>query len=296
MARTFNNLYLDIRQRLLSGGIAMASLEAREIMRHITGKDRMAIVRDYHLYVPPDEEAGAMELLRRRLEGEPIAYIVGEWEFFGLTMEVNADVLIPRTDTEVLADRAIALARKIDGARVLDLCAGSGCVGLAVAAYVPDCQVVMADTSEAALAVARENVRRYDLSARITVARADVLSPPPALGVFDVIVCNPPYIETGQLRSLDKDVGRYEPRLALDGGPDGLRFFRAVAMGWRSLLKPDGHLLFECGMGQADAVCEILQKAAFGRLAVIPDTQGIGRVIVGAPVWNEAIRDVVVDV
>ena len=114
MAKTYNNLYLDIRQHLLGVGIAMASLEAREIMRHVTGKDRMAIIRDYHLYVPPVQEKQAMELVSRRLDGEPIAYIIGEWEFFGLTLAVNTNVLIPRVDTEVLAGKAIALAKQID--------------------------------------------------------------------------------------------------------------------------------------------------------------------------------------
>ena len=297
MAKTYNNLYLDIRQQLLGGGIAMASLEAREIMRFVTGKDRMAIIRDYHLYVPAEQETRATALLHRRLDGEPIAYIVGQWEFFGLTLEVNSHVLIPRIDTEVLAGRAIALAKQIGGTRVLDLCAGSGNVGLAVAAYVPDCRVVMAELSEAALSVARENVRQYDLISRVTCARADALSPTPAaLGLFDMIVCNPPYIETGRMDTLDDGVRRYEPRLALDGGPDGLRFFRAVAFGWRGSLKPDGYLLFECGQGQAPAVRDILYKAAYGQVETLTDTQDIERVVTGAPVWNDAIKDGVAEI
>jgi len=298
MARTYNNLYLDIRQQLLGGGIAMASLEAREIMRHVTGKDRMAIARDYHLYVPPPEEAEAMALLHRRLEGEPIAYIMGEWEFFGLTLEITPDVLIPRVDTEVLAARAIVLAKEAgDGARVLDLCTGCGCVGLVVAAYVPECRVTMADVSEAALEVARQNVRLHDLSARVAVVRANALSPAPVnLGAFDVIACNPPYVETEQIDTLDGGVRRFEPRLALDGGPDGLRFFRKVAFGWRRALKPEGHLLFECGQGQAPAVRDILYRAAYGHMETLPDTLDIERVVTGTPVWNEAIRDGVLDV
>jgi release factor glutamine methyltransferase len=298
MARTYNNLYLDIRQRLLGGGIGMASLEAREIMRHVTGKNRMEIARDYHLYVPPDKEKKAMELLRRRLDGEPIAYIVGEWEFFGLPMEVNAAVLIPRVDTEVLAGAAIDAAKKAgQGARMLDLCAGSGCVGLAVAAYVPECRVVMAEISEAALKVARQNVRRHDLLGRVTCLPADALAPPQSvLGTFDVIACNPPYVSADEWAKLDDSVRRHEPRLALDGGEDGLRFFRAVAHNWRHILKPGGHLMFECGAGQAPAVCDLLYKEAYGQVETLKDSQGIDRVVVGAPVWNDAIREGIAEI
>jgi len=298
MAKTYNNLYLDVRQQLLGGGISMASLEAREIMRHVTGKNRMAIARDYHLYVPPAEEARVMDLLRRRLEGEPIAYILGEWEFFGLTLALTKDVLIPRTDTELLAAMAISLAKQAGpGARVLDLCAGSGCVGLTVAAYATDCRVVLADVSEEALSVARQNVRRHDLSSRVTVVNADALSrAPDFLGAFHVIACNPPYIMSGHIETLDLGVSRFEPRLALDGGPDGLRFFRAVAMGWRQALRREGRLLFECGIGQAPTVRDILHKAAYGRVEIFRDTRDIERLVTGVPVWSDAIKDGVIDI
>ncbi|MCL2747632.1 MAG: peptide chain release factor N(5)-glutamine methyltransferase [Oscillospiraceae bacterium] len=299
MASTYNNLYLDLRQQLLGGGILMASLEAREIMRHVTGKDRLAIARDYHMYVHPEEESQALALLRRRLEGEPIAYIIGQWEFFGLTFEVSPDVLIPRADTEVLAAHAIELAKESGpgDVRVLDLCTGCGCVGLTVAAYTTGSRVVLADVSEPALKVTRHNIRRHDLSARVAAVHADALAPAPAnLGRFDVIVCNPPYIESGQFSALEGSVRRYEPHLALDGGPDGMRFFRAVALGWRNAVKPHGHLVFECGQGQAPAVSEILYRATYGHVETLRDAQGIERVVVGAPVWTDDIRDGVSDI
>ena len=275
----------------------MASLEAREIMLHVTGKDRLAIARDYHLYAPPAEEAQALALMRRRLEGEPIAYIVGEWEFFGLTLEITPDVLIPRIDTEVLTSKAIALTKQTPGARVLDLCAGSGCVGLAVAAYAPDCQVILADISEAARAVAWQNIRLHDLFSRVAVEKVNALSPAPAdLGVFDVIACNPPYVKTCEMETLEAGVRCFEPRQALDGGADGLLFFRKVAFGWRSALKPDGTLLFECGQGQAPAVRDIMRRAAYGHIDALRDTQDVERVVMGMSVWNDDIRDVVVDI
>ncbi len=276
----------------------MASLEAREIMRHATGKDRMAIARDYHLYVPSDEEERALALLKRRLAGEPIAYIVGEWEFFGLPLDVTPDVLIPRVDTELLAAAAINYAKLVgEGVRMLDLCTGSGCVGLAVAAYVSECRVAMADVSEAALKIARQNIRRHDLSARVACVCADALSPASiALGCFDVIACNPPYIRTAEWETLDDSVRSHEPRLALDGGADGLRFFRAVASGWRHALKRGGRLLFECGAGQAPAVCDVFYKEGYGQVETLRDSQNIERVVMGVPVWKEDIREGIAEI
>ena len=148
MATTYNNLYLDTRQRLREAGVEGAQLEARELLCHAAGKSREQFYRDMALYAPDPVEEKLAALVERRLAGEPVAYLIGEWEFYGLTLDVTPDVLIPRMDTEVLAERAILLARAAgEGARVLDLCAGSGCVGLAVAANVPTCRVVLADIS-----------------------------------------------------------------------------------------------------------------------------------------------------
>ena len=146
MATTYNNLYLDTRKRLKAAGVEMAQLEARELVCFAADKTREQFFRDLTLYASKEVEDRVEELTRRRLSGEPVAYIIGEWEFYGLPLDISREVLIPRSDTEVLAERAILLTRAAgDGARVLDLCAGSGCVGLAVAANAPDCRVVLAD-------------------------------------------------------------------------------------------------------------------------------------------------------
>ncbi|NCB64132.1 MAG: peptide chain release factor N(5)-glutamine methyltransferase, partial [Clostridia bacterium] len=148
MATTYNNLYLDIRQRLRAVGVEAAQLEAREIVCYAADKTREQFFRDMSLYASEAVERRVADLVRRRLDGEPVAYIIGEWEFYGLPLDISRDVLIPRADTEVLAERAIALARAAgEGARVLDLCAGSGCVGLAVADHAPKCRAVLADVS-----------------------------------------------------------------------------------------------------------------------------------------------------
>ena len=283
MAITYNNLYLDIRRQLKAAGVESAQLEARELVCYGADKSREQFVRDMPLYVGDSVEKRVRDLVRRRLDGEPVAYIIGEWEFYGLPLDVSNEVLIPRLDTELLAERAILLARAAgEGARVLDLCAGSGCVGLAVAANVPECRVVLADVSEGALRVCKQNIRRCGLSAQVVCMLADATQPPAAnLWDFDVIVCNPPYIPTGDIDGLDRSVRDYEPHLALDGGADGLDFYRAIASRWGNALSLNGTLVFEVGIGQIGEVEMIMAKNGFSDIKTYQDTAGIWRVVEG---------------
>ena len=283
MASTYNNLYLDARRQLKAAGIQAAQLEAREIVCYAAGKDREQFFRDLPLYASDTVEQQVKELTRRRLEGEPVAYLIGEWEFYGLTLDVSPEVLIPRMDTEVLAEQAILAARSVEeNCRVLDLCAGSGCVGLAVAANVPQCRVVLADLSEGALRICRQNIRRCGLTSQVISVTADAMLPPlPNLWDFDVIACNPPYIPTADILTLDESVKNYEPRQALDGGADGLDFYRSVCSKWKGALRLGGKLLFEVGMGQAPAVEEIMAQNGFEDVQSFQDTQGIWRVVSG---------------
>ena len=283
MATTYNNLYLDARRQLKAAGIESAQLEAREIVCYVAGKTREEFFRDLTLYANSQVEERVKELTRRRLEGEPVAYIIGEWEFYGLSLDVSREVLIPRMDTEVLAEEAILSARAAgEGCRVLDLCAGSGCVGLAVASNVPECKVVLADNSEGALRICKQNVRRCGLSQQVTCVFADAKLPPlPALWDFDVIACNPPYIPTADILTLDPSVKDYEPRQALDGGDDGLDFYRSIASKWKGAIRLGGRLLFEVGMGQSADVEAILSENGFEDVHSVRDTQGILRVVSG---------------
>lgn len=283
MATTYNNLYLDTRRKLKAAGIPAAQLEAREIVCFAADKGREEFYRDLSLYASDQVEQKVSELTARRLAGEPVAYIIGEWEFYGLTLDVSREVLIPRMDTEVLAERAILAARAAgEGCRVLDLCAGSGCVGLAVAANVPECRVVLADISEGALRVCRQNIRRCGLNDQVICAFADAKLPPlPALWDFDVIACNPPYIPTADILTLDPSVKNYEPREALDGGGDGLDFYRTVCSKWKGALRLGGSLIFEVGAGQASDVEALLSQNGFEDIQSVQDTQGIWRVVSG---------------
>ncbi|MCI2057787.1 MAG: peptide chain release factor N(5)-glutamine methyltransferase [Oscillibacter sp.] len=282
MATTYNNLYLDVRRRLRDADSGEPSLEARELVCFATGKSREQLLRDGGLYASPELEEKTWELVERHLRGEPVAYLIGEWEFYGLPLDISADVLIPRPDTEVLAGEAIGYCTGLGECRVLDLCAGSGCVGLALASRMPRARVVLGELSDAALKICRQNIRRSGLSGRVVAVQADALDKPArALGEFQCIVCNPPYIPSGDLAGLDVSVRDYEPHLALDGGEDGLTFYRAVSEQWKEALIPGGRLYFEVGAGQADAVLRIMRAQGFGDIQVIRDLHEIPRVVFG---------------
>ena len=229
MAITYSNLYLDIRARLRAAGVAASTLEARELVCFGTGKTKEEVTRDGGLYASPDVEKRVRDLAERHLNGEPVAYLIGEWEFYGLPLDISADVLIPRPDTEVLAGEAIAYLKEESECRVLDLCAGSGCVGLAVASQVPQTRVVLGEYSEAALKICRQNIRRSGLSGRVVPMWVNALEKPErTLGEVRCIVSNPPYIPRSDIDDLDPSVRDYEPPLALGGGEDGPGLYRAI--------------------------------------------------------------------
>ena len=282
MAITYNNLYLDIRQQLRKSGIEAATLEARELVCFGTGKSREELQRDGGLYASPELEARVRELVDRHLAGEPVAYLIGEWEFYGLPLDISRDVLIPRPDTEVLAEQAIGYVQSQGPCRVLDLCAGSGCIGLAVASQAPQCRVVLGELSDGALKICRQNIRRNGLSGRVVPMQTDALEKPEkALGDFQCIVSNPPYIPRADISGLDISVKDYEPHLALDGGEDGLDFYRAISEKWKIALNPGGRLYFEVGIGQADEVLRVMRSQGFGDIQIVKDLHGIPRVVFG---------------
>ena len=275
MATTYNNLYMDIRQQLRTAGVQASTLEARELVCFASGKTRQQLQRDGQLYVPPTVEEQARALVRRHLAGEPVAYLIGEWEFYGLPLDIDRQVLIPRADTETLVDCALPFLRGQAGSRVLDLCAGSGCIGLAVASQVADCRVTLGDISEGALRICRQNIRRNDLSDRVAPLQVNAMAAPPRqLGTYDCILCNPPYIPTGDIAGLDVSVRDFEPHDALDGGEDGLDFYRRIARDYAAHLNPGGALLMEVGAGQAEDVA-----AMFPNARRIEDICGIERVV-----------------
>ncbi len=281
--RTYNEVYLSARKALKAAGIESFSLEARLLCACAAEKTKEQFLRDMKFYVGDGyvEKVGAM--LARRLKGEPTAYITGEWEFYGLPMDITPDVLIPRNDTELMVERAIELLKGRNGSkRVLDLCTGSGCIGISIAVNVPDSRVILIDKSLKAMSVARANVIKNNVMRNVTCVDADALKAPPILlGSFDMILCNPPYIPSQDILGLDSSVRDYEPAMALDGGKDGLEFYRSIASNWKTILKPKGILMFECGIGQARSIAQIMHRNGFTNLTAFRDTQGIDRVMAG---------------
>ena len=282
MATTYNNLYMDIRRRLKQAGYTGAGLEARELVCCGSGKSREEFFRDAQLYVAPEVEEKILRLVERHLGGEPVAYLIGEWEFYGLPLDVSEAVLIPRVDTEVLAREAIGYVRALGKCRVLDLCAGSGCVGLAIAANAPEARVLLGEISEPAVRICRQNIRRNNLTGQVSVMAMDAKEPPSrALGEFQCIVSNPPYIPRADIETLENSVKDFEPHLALCGGEDGYDFYTAIIRLWREALVTGGRLYFEVGIGQADTVLRMMRAEGFGDINVVQDDQGIPRVVYG---------------
>jgi release factor glutamine methyltransferase len=284
MAKTYNTIYMDVRQKLRKAGVEEAQLEARELVCHATGKTREEFFRSMQLYAAYGVEQAVNELVQRRLSGEPLAYILGHWSFYGLDLLVDSNVLIPRPDTEIIAERAIEIARGSgEHARVLDLCCGTGCIGLSVAKYAKNCRVVLADVSPDALAVARKNVIYTGLGGQTTTVQANALEhPTEMLWDFNLIVCNPPYIRSADMAALDPSVREFEPHLALDGGEDGLIFYRRVAENWRKAMRSTCILLFEVGYDQADAVERILAENGYRNIRRHMDAFGIWRGVEGS--------------
>jgi len=280
---TLGSLYLEARKKLLSKEDADTALfYAQELLCCATGKTKDQLLSQKGMYVG-DRECRMVEAgISRLLDDEPLAYVLGEWDFYGMTLKVTPDVLIPRDDTCAVTDLVIEAAKAISGEkRILDLCTGSGCIGLAIAKNVPDARVTLADISKSALGIAKENVARQRLSGRVVCTAADALKNPSAfLGKFDIIVSNPPYITTDEMAELPKSVDAFEPHLALHGGDDGLVFYRSIAKNYRAALKPGSYLCFEFGAEQGNAVAEILTENGFTVLKRVEDFNQRERAII----------------
>lgn len=270
----------DIAAALREGATALASvtdtlrLEAEILLAHVTGLTRTTLLAHPERPLTADERARYEDLLARRAAGIPLPYLTGRVEFFSLEFFVTPDVLIPRPETEMLVERALAW----DPQTVVDVGTGSGCVAVALAVRSPRARIYATDLSRAALSVAVMNARRHGVADRIHFLQADLASP--MRGPVDLIVSNPPYVAEEEWASLPKSVREHEPRPALDGGPGGLRVIRRLLADAARLLLPGGVLLVEIGAGQGSQVAA-LARAAFpqGRIQVYPDLAGYDRML-----------------
>lgn len=276
---TLKSLYAEGKQRLREAGLADPAFDALCLMEAVFRVDRTGLA--LHGEMPAEAEGlrRFRSLLEARAEGVPLQYLLGEWDFLSLRLSVREGVLIPRPETELLCETAAAYLRESGRRTVLDLCAGTGAVGLGICALYPSASVSCVEWYDTPFSCLAENLQRYP-AYQVAPVRLDVLDPdaPARLQPVDVLVSNPPYIASGELPFLQEEVRR-EPREALDGGPDGLLFYRAIATYWLSLLLPGGLLAVEIGETQGEAVMALLARAGLERAEVRRDAAGLDRVV-----------------
>ena len=257
-------------------------LSAELMLARVLGCDRLDLYLDSERPLSPAELAEFKKLLIRRREQEPLAYILGQREFYGLDLKVGPGVLIPRPETELLVETALACLKDTLAPRVLDLCTGSGAVALALASEMPQAALTASDLSPTALECARENARRLGLEGRIDWRLGSLWEPlAPAGGFFELITANPPYVSQGEYDDLPRQVKDYEPPEALLAGEDGLDYIRDIIGGAPAFLRPQGWLLMELGAGQAEAAQHLARETgAYGETSTARDLQGHERVLV----------------
>ena len=290
---TYGELYEYGKRTLEAAGVAEAALDARLLLEYICHTDRNELIVHADRCRSGMEEQFYRTVIEKRAERVPLQHITGEQEFMGLSFRVNEHTLIPRQDTEILVEEA--MRHLVDGMRILDMCTGSGCILLSLLKYSNECEGIGVDISEKALEVARENAARLQLSAAFLAG--DLFAPLESLeaertvrggrhGVlFDMVVANPPDIETGVIAALMPEVRAHEPLAALDGGEDGLSFYRRITTQAPAYMQRGAYLFFEIGCGQAQAVTALMQETGFGGIEVLRDYAGLDRVVYGTKAY-----------
>ena len=257
-----------------------ARRDAETLLLHLMGRDRAYLIAHSEEALSGEAAARYEWLLSRRLAGEPIQYITGETEFYGLPFRVDRSVLIPRLETEHLVEKSLSLAEAFPNPRLVDVGTGSGAIAVALAHKLPAAQVTAIDLSPQALAVARANAERNSVAKRIRFLEGSLLAPV-AGESFDIVVSNPPYVPETDRTSLSVEVRDHEPELALFAGNDGLAVYHELIPQAHAVLVPGGFLVLEVGCGQHNAVAALLEASGFNQIEFIPDLQGIQRVVTG---------------
>lgn len=271
----YTEAFLMGMQKLKEAQIGEAQLDARFLLEEVCGTDHNTLLCHGDREVSEEEEEKYRRALEQRAVHVPLQHLLGYQDFMGLRFQVNEYVLIPRQDTEILVEEAMRYLH--DGMRILDLCTGSGCILLSLLHYSNDCEGVGVDISQEALQVAAQNAELLGIKADFL--KSDLYEK--VTGKFDLLVSNPPYIERKVIPALMEEVREYDPYIALDGGEDGLDFYRRIIGGAQDYLKRGGQILMEIGSGQAKAVSELLREAGFKEIDVCRDFAGLDRVVSG---------------
>ncbi len=265
-------------ERLAQGPHAdRAKLDAETLLLYVAGANKAWLLTHGDDKLTGEQAQRYFTFLERRFHGEPIQYITGEAEFYGLAFRVTPDVLIPRPETEHLVEQAIAFAGDFQHPRIVDIGTGSGAIAIALAHHLPQARMTSIDISEKALAIAKENAARNQVAGRIRFLHGDLLAPVERER-FDLVVSNPPYIPEADRDTLSVEVRDHEPALALFAGADGLAVYRRLIPAAQEALLSGGSLLMEIGYGQSDSICALLAESDFGKIRFVLDLQGIPRV------------------
>ncbi len=271
-----------MRDRFRAANLDTPELDARLLAQHVFGLEAIALVRREREAIWPEWATQLEACAVRRLAGEPVSRIIGVREFWGLSFALNEATLDPRPETELLVGDAIAFALTKGSPRIVDLGTGSGAIVIAILSAVSKARAIATDISEEALAAARANAERHHVADRIDFRLGPWWQAVPPGEQFDLIVSNPPYIASDQIDALQPEVRLFDPKLALDGGWDGLEPYRAIAAGAARRLNPSGLLLLEIGATQAETVGRILTRSGFGRIEVQKDLAGLDRLVLAS--------------
>ena len=275
---TIFEAYNDCKRQLSAAGIEEYVLESKQIIKHVTGYTNAQILTKYTQQLTEFQQNNLTAIIKQRLIRYPLQYILGRWSFFGREYFVGPGVLIPRSDTETLIDVCLESLKDKGAPRVLDLCAGTGCIGLTIKGECPTADVTLVEKFDEALAFTNKNAEHNKLD--VNIVKGDVLKTEGANGKYDLIVSNPPYIDKNDMQSLQPEV-KFEPATALSGGEDGLDFYRHIAKEYKAYLKDDGILAFEVGYNQATAVCKIMEQNGFKNIQTRKDYCDVDRVVFG---------------
>jgi len=279
-AQTVRELLLRAVDELRAAGVDTPVLDAEVMLSRTLGRSRTELLAHPEA-VPPQEVVERFSgWVSRRSRREPLAYIIGEREFYGICFEVSPAVLIPRPETEILVETAIGLIKGVPAPRIADIGLGSGAVAVSIAKAAPDAVIYGTESSVEALEIARRNAQRADVQNRTHFLQGDLLEPLAGM-TFRLIVSNPPYIPGSEIEGLQPEIAKYEPRQALDGGPDGLDYHRRLAGSASACLEDKGVLAVEVGAGQADAVERLFRAAGLRGVRSVRDYSGIERVVLG---------------
>jgi release factor glutamine methyltransferase len=272
----------EAKEFLENFGIDNAWREAELIISHCTGKDRIILYRD-NPEITEDIISKIDECLKRRSKREPLQYILGYTEFRGLMIKVGRGVLIPRPETELLLEEAVKIISnfefRISNFKILDLCTGSGCVALSIAREFPDAQIYGTDTSEIAIGYARQNSELNRIN-NVIFMKGSLFEPIKDNPEFNLIVSNPPYIRRNDIKNLQPEIKNWEPLKAIDGGEDGLDYYREIISESKGFLKKGGSLILELGIDQSEAVKKMALDAGFIEITLIKDFNEIERILV----------------